>query len=204
MNRRIIASALVTAGLTALMAQTSQTLQAPATRADAEALQHKIERMLDREPGRAPAARRTIVTEHEINSYLYYYALDGQLPTGVTDPSVGIAGGGRVTAHAVVDLDAVREDRAPGGVFDPMSYLGGRMPMTATGIVSVQDGVGRFAFESASAGTIPLPKLLLQYVLSYYSRTPDDPDGLSLDDAIEMPAGIQSIDVEQGRAIIVQ
>jgi hypothetical protein len=177
--------------------------QGPLARADADALQVKIDRILAHAGTAEPKAQRTEVSEREVNAYLTY-SMGGMLPTGVVEPSIRILGGGRVTGRAVVDLDAVREDRHPTSLLDPVNYLRGRVPVTATGVITVKNGIGRFAFESAAAGTLPLPKVLLQYVLSYYSRTPEDPDGLSLDDAVAMPAGIRSIAVEQGRAIIMQ
>jgi hypothetical protein len=197
MRRLLILPAFTLAAAAALAAQ------GPLARADADALQVKIDRILAHGEAARPGALSTQVTEREVNAYLAY-AMGDMLPTGVVQPSIQILGGGRVTGRAVVDLDAVREDRHPTSLLDPVNYLRGRVPVTATGIVTVKDGVGRFTFESAAAGTLPLPKILLQYVLSYYSRTPDDPDGLSLDDAVAMPAGIRSIAVEQGRAIIVQ
>ena len=63
-----------------------------------------------------------------------------------------------------------------------MSYLTGRLPLTATGILTTAKGVGRFALESASVGGVPIPKPLLQEIVSYYSRTPQSPAGISLDD----------------------
>ena len=50
--------------------------------------------------------------------------------------------------------------------------------MTATGILTTSNGVGRFELESASVGGVPIPKLLLQEIVSYYSRTPENPAGL--------------------------
>jgi hypothetical protein len=45
---------------------------------------------------------------------------------------------------------------------------------------------------------------VLQQVISYYSRTPDDPDGINLDEAFALPADIQEIRVRTGEAIVVQ
>lgn len=177
--------------------------QSPLARADADGLQLKINRILERAESPRRQSARTVVTEREVNSYLRF-AMADVLPVGVVDPAIQILGGGRVSGRAVVDLDAVRQDAKPTSLLDPVNYLRGRVPVTATGIVDVRDGVGRFTLESAAAGSLPLPKLLLQYVVSYYSRTPEDPDGIGLDDAFAMPAGIRAIAVEQGRAIIVQ
>jgi hypothetical protein len=138
-----------------------------------------------------------------LNSYLRY-DMAPTLPPGVVDPSIRMLGDGRVSASAIVDLDAVRRSANPTSLLDPTSFLRGRVPLTATGVVTVQNGVGHVTLESAAAGTVPLPKLLLQSIVSYYSRSPDHPGGVSLDDPFDVPSGIRTITLEQGRAIIVQ
>jgi hypothetical protein len=147
--------------------------------------------------------RRTILTENEVNSYLVYDGKE-QLPTGVVDPWVSALGPGRVTGRAVVDLDAVRKAKNPSSLLDPMNYLFGRLPVTATGTLKTSNGVGRFELESASVGSVPIPKMFLQEIISHYSRTPQNPAGLSLDDPFQLPARIREIQVERGQAIIVQ
>jgi hypothetical protein len=196
-RRSLAVSALVAAASLAVFAQ------ARLTRNDADALQAKIDRIVARGLKPAPNRLSTIVTEGEVNSYLHY-ALGSTLPTGVVDPSVKILGDGRVSGSATVDLDAVRKDAKPSSALDPLNYLTGRVPLTATGVVTADNGVGRFTLESAAAGSVPIPKLLLQYVVSYYSRTPEDPDGIGLDDPFALPSRIRKITVERGRAIIVQ
>ena len=49
-----------------------------------------------------------------------------------------------------------------------------------------------------------VPKVVLQQVLSYYSRSPERPAGLSLDDTFVLPAGIREIRLDRGQAIVVQ
>ena len=147
--------------------------------------------------------RRTTVTENEVNSYLVYEARE-QLPTGVVEPSISILGEGRVSARAVVDLDAVRKAKASPSLLDPTNYLMGRLPVTATGVLTTSNGMGQFKLESATVGGVPVPKILLQEIVSYYSRTPDKPAGIGLDDPFALPARIREIQVERGQAIIVQ
>jgi hypothetical protein len=146
---------------------------------------------------------RTTITENEVNSYLVFDGRE-QLPTGVVDPSVAILGTGRVSGRAVVDLDAVRKAKATASLFDPTNYLTGRLPVTATGVLSTSNGTGRFQLESATVGGVPVPKLLLQEIVSYYSRTPEKPAGIGIDDPFALPARIREIQVERGQAIIVQ
>jgi hypothetical protein len=49
-----------------------------------------------------------------------------------------------------------------------------------------------------------VPKSVLQRVVSYYSTSPEDPDGIGLDDAFELPAQIVEIRVQAGQALVVQ
>jgi hypothetical protein len=46
--------------------------------------------------------------------------------------------------------------------------------------------------------------MILQEIVSYYSRTAENPSGISLDDPFALPARIREIQVERGQAIIVQ
>jgi hypothetical protein len=147
--------------------------------------------------------QRTAVTEDEVNAYLTYDAAP-DIPAGVVSPSVTILGTGRVSGRAIVDLDAVRKQQNPTSMLDPSSYLTGRLPVTATGMLRTSNGTGRFEFETATVGGVPLPKFLLQQIVSYYSRTPEKPSGISLDDPFALPVRIREIQVERGQAIIVQ
>lgn len=174
-----------------------------ASRRDAALLKQKVATINAHAERQLKTGRRTMVTENEVNSYLAYDA-QAQLPTGVVEPTVTILGPGRLSGRAVVDLDAVRKAKNPTSLLDPMNYLTGRLPVTATGVLKTSNGVGQFALESASVGGVPIPKLILQEIVSYYSRTAENPAGVSLDDPFALPARIREIQVERGQAIIVQ
>ena len=49
-----------------------------------------------------------------------------------------------------------------------------------------------------------MPKSLLQELLSYYSRTPEKPAGINMDEPFNLPSAIQEIRIGQGSAVIVQ
>ncbi len=149
-----------------------------------------------------PATQTTPVTDVEVNAYFEHSAKE-QIPTGIVDPRLNALGDGRVSGQAVVDLDAVRKQKQSGWL-DPMSYLTGSVPVTASGLLITKDGVGRFQLESAQVSGISVPKSLLQELLGYYSRTPEDPDGIVMDDPFELPASIREIRVERGQATILQ
>jgi hypothetical protein len=85
-----------------------------------------------------------------------------------------------------------------------MNYLSGRLPVSATGVLTTKTGTGRFQLESAYISSIPIPKLLLQEIVSYYSKTPQNPSGINIDDPFALPAKIREIQVDRGQAIIVQ
>jgi hypothetical protein len=175
---------------------------APSQR-DAEQMRQKIDLINQNGLSTQPAPRRTTVTEAEINAYLAIDARD-QLPQGVIDPAVSILGEGRVSGKATVDLDAVSKERSSGGFFDPMRYLTGQLPVAATGVLHADNGMARLDLESAQVSGVSVPKAMLQQLLSYYSRSEQHPDGVSLDDPFPLPAKIQRIEVGRGSAVIVQ
>jgi hypothetical protein len=146
--------------------------------------------------------RSTPLTEPEVNAYLRYHAVD-QIPVGIVEPYISILGDGRLAARAVVDLDIVRKQKERGWL-DPVGYLSGRLPVTARGVLHTRDGVGRIEIESATVSGVTVPKTVLQELVSHYSRTPENPQGVSLDAPFELPARIREIKVGKGQAVVVQ
>jgi hypothetical protein len=175
----------------------------PPLRSDADLFKQKVAAMTQRGAAPTPQPLTTTVTEREVNAYLVYETAEG-LPTGVADPSVSIPGTDRVTARAVVDLDSVRRQRNPTGLFDPMRYLRGRLAVTATGVFRTTNGVAEFQLESADIAGVPIPKLVLQEIVKHYSRSAAHPSGINFDEPFALPARIREIHVERGRAVIVQ
>jgi hypothetical protein len=173
------------------------------TKQEANAFQVKLLTIIGRGEVKAAAPRPTTVTQNEVNSYLHFKQTE-ILPVGVADASIAIYQQGRLGGRAIVDLDAVRQKKGSGGWFDPTSYLTGRLPVTATGTLQTRDGEGRFALESAAISGIPIPKSFLQELVSYYTRSTDYPNGVSLDDPFALPVGIRRIDTDAGKAVIVQ
>jgi len=193
----------VFAAVVVAVAGASMRAENDASKRDADMLRQKVAAISSHGERGLNRPLRTTITENEVNSYLVFDGRE-QLPTGVVDPSVTILGTGRVSGRAVVDLDAVRKAKATASLFDPTNYLTGRLPVTATGLLSTSNGMGRFQLESATVGGVPVPKLLLQEIVSYYSRTAEKPAGIGLDDPFALPARIREIQVERGQAIIVQ
>jgi hypothetical protein len=178
------------------------------TKQDADRFQTKLTRIVGfggAAPASAASAKKnqsTSLTDVEVNSYLRYSMAD-QIPTGIVDPVLNAMGEGRVSGRAVVDLDAVRKQKQRGWL-DPMSYLTGRLPITASGRLSTKDGVGRFTLESAEISGVTVPKSLVQELLTYYSRSAERPDGINMDDPFQLPSRIREIQVGQGTATVIQ
>jgi hypothetical protein len=173
------------------------------TRADSDTMQRKIDQIVRLAPGAGRRTKMTAFSEREVNAYLRFHLRD-QVPQGMADPVITILGDGRVSGRAIVDLDEVSRANRSTSWFDPMRLLSGKLAVTATGLLETRDGAGKFLFESATVGGVTVPKGVLQRVVSYYSSTPEDPDGIGLDDAFELPAQIQEIRVQAGQALVVQ
>jgi hypothetical protein len=148
-------------------------------------------------------ARRTRLTEDELNSW-FTYSAQPVLPAGVSQPQVTILGDGRLAGQATIDLDAVAKRRSSNGAFDPLSLIGGRVPVSVSGVLHTRDGKARLEVQSAEMSGIPVPVTVLQEVLTYYSRSDVRPQGVRLDDVFNLPANIQQIEVGQGQAVVVQ
>jgi hypothetical protein len=177
------------------------------TRADSTSMRLKVERIVDVE---RTAARRqpqagltTQLSQREVNAYLRY-DLASQVPVGIAEPVITILGQGRLMGEALVDLDAVSRANPPKGFFDPMRLLTGRLPVRVQGVLVTSRGSGRFTLEQASIAGVPVPKSVLQALVSHYSKSEDNPNGVGLDDPFALPAAIREIRVEPGRAVVVQ
>jgi hypothetical protein len=172
------------------------------TRADADQLLRKIAVIATHGLGAQSTPRRTPVTESEVNSFLQFHAR-GDMPAGVLEPVVTIEEAGRLRGRALVDLDEVKKARAGEG-FGMLSMLSGRVPVEAVGTLNATNGVAQFHLEQALVSGVPVPKAILQQVVSYYSRTPENPEGIDLEAPFPLPVNIRQIETLRGQAIIVQ
>jgi len=150
-----------------------------------------------------PGTRRTSVSETELNSWFAYSATP-LLPSGVADPRITMVGNGKLAGKAIVDLDTIAKKKQSGGTFDLWNLIGGKVPVNVIGTLRTKDGQGSFLLESADVSGVPVPKTFLQEMVSYYSRTPNNPRGVNLEDPFALPASIRQIDVGAGQAVIVQ
>jgi hypothetical protein len=201
-------SHLAATAVTLAVIGASVTLSARLTKQDADQFVVKLNRIVQTgnakgvKTAKPVATQTTQISDNELNAYFKYSAKE-QIPVGIVDPTINALGEGRVGGRAVVDLDAVRKQKQRGWL-DPLGYMTGRLPITATGRLSTKEGIGTFTLESAEVSGVTIPKTVLQELLSYYSRSKEDPDGINMDDPFELPARIREIRVGKATSTIVQ
>jgi len=142
------------------------------------------------------SSRRTTLTETELNSW-FIYRSQPHLPTGVKDPRITVIGNGKLHGVVTVDLDDLSTSSA-------LKLLAGRVPIALTGVLRTKDGRGQFELQSAQLSGVPVPKFLVQEIVSHYTRGEERPNGIRLDDPFQLPASIKQIDVGQGQAVVIQ
>jgi hypothetical protein len=195
----------VIVGLAALLATIgamSRAGQAP-LRADADRFMAKVDAItrFAAKPQATPLVTR--ITEAELNAYLTYDATP-QLPAGLTEPRITVLPNLDLSGTAVVDLDAVRKQRQSRGWLDPLNYLGGTLTVAVVGRLQATEGQARFFLQSANVGGVPVPKVVVQELVTFYSKTEANPRGITLDDPYPLPARIRELDIRLGEAFVKQ
>jgi len=167
-------------------------------------MKRKLDAITARGVEAPPAARplRTSFTQAEVNAY---FKFDGQpeIPVGVVNPQIVISDGGQLEGRALVDLDAVRKAQ-PSAMLDLVAMFAGSVEVRAVGRLTTADGKGTFVLDRASVAGLPVPKSLLQSLVTHYSRNPDLPNGFDLDKPFDLPAAIRTVEMRRGAATIVQ
>ena len=166
-------------------------------------LERKIEEIVKNASAEPVKPKKTPVSELELNSYLNFN-LKEKIPRGLTEPQVSLLGNGSLGGRVFVDLDEFKRHRGYGGIMDPLNYISGRVPLTARGVLRTKEGRGEFQLISAEIHRIPIPKPLLQELVTFFSRTQENPRGINIDEPFDLPAKIREIIVNQGEAVVVQ
>jgi hypothetical protein len=181
----------------------SSSLAIALSRQDGDRLQAKIDAMMKNAAASPPKPREFSVPENEANSYLVFN-LKEKMPQGLTNPEITMIGDGALAARVLVDMDEVKRRRQSRSLIDPLNYLSGQVPLNARGILRTREGRGQLHLRSADIGGIPLPKPLLQELVSFFSRTPQNPNGFDIDSPFDLPAKIREISVRTGESVVVQ
>ena len=181
----------------------ANTLAVQLSRQEGDRLQAKIDAITKNGAANPPKSGEVSVSEREANSYLAFNAKE-KIPKGLTHPEVTMLGKGRLAARVMVDVDEVKRRRQSRSLIDPLNYLSGQVPVNASGILRTRNGRGQFHLTSADISGIPLPKPLLQELVSFFSRTPEKPAGVDIEAPFDLPARIREIAVRTGESVVVQ
>lgn len=170
--------------------------------AAAAAFDAKLGQIIARGP-QTTGTHFTVFSNDELNAYLAFgYA--SELPPGLSSPTVTLRDGGGVDIRLLADLDRLAGRRRASGPFDPLALLTGQVPLVARGTFAATDGQARFQLEHAELAGFEIPPPLLQQMLSTYTATPEEPQGMQLDDPLPLPYGIRTVTVLAGRVIVTQ
>ena len=101
-------------------------------------------------------------------------------------------------------MDEFTRRRQSRSVIDPLNYLSGQVPVNARGLLRTREGRGQLYLRSADIGGVPLPKPLLQELVGYFSRTPQNPNGFDIDAPFDLPSKIREISVGAGESVVIQ
>jgi hypothetical protein len=175
------------------------------TRAEAESMGRKLDAIVERgntppKPSARPVS--TSFTEREVNAFFKFMG-PMFMPTGIANTRLGIGADGNVNGKAIVDLNAIRTAE-PRGWFDPLAYVAGTMEVHVAGRLLATNGKAIFQFQSASIGGVPIAKGVLQELVTFYTKSPEQPGGVNLDEPFDLPSNIRSVQTKVGAATVLQ
>jgi hypothetical protein len=76
--------------------------------------------------------------------------------------------------------------------------------VAVVGRLQATEGQARFFLQSANVGGVPVPKVVVQELVTFYSKTEANPRGITLDDPYPLPARIRELDIRLGEAFVKQ
>ncbi|HTV01214.1 MAG TPA: hypothetical protein VMF13_11775 [Luteitalea sp.] len=174
-----------------------------ASAAPADRMQQKLESIV--KFGAIPRleTQSTVIEEGEVNAYLASY-LQSEIPPGISNPTLRIVGDGRLAGSATLDLDALNASRPAADGFDPIRMLRGSLAAKVSGRLITENGTGRFELESAELGGIPLPRAIVSQMVTRFSTSPEQPEGIDINAPFDLPSAIREIRVEPGQVTVLQ
>jgi hypothetical protein len=182
---------------------TSAKALAQISRQEGDHLQSKIDAIAKNGAANPTKPMKTSVRETEVNSYLTFN-LNGKIPRGLANPEIHMLENGRLSGRVLVDIDEFKRYHQSNGFMDPLSYISGQVPVTARGTLRTSSGRGQFTLASAELMGFPLPKQILQELVSFFSRTPENPAGFDIDAPFNLPAKTREVVINRSEAVVVQ
>jgi hypothetical protein len=186
-----------------LSAAVSVTAALKISKEQGDRLERKIEEIAKNASAEPVRSKKTLMSESEVNSYLNFNVKE-KFPRGLSHPQISGLGNGNLAGRVFIDLDEFKRQRGSGGIMDPLNYISGQVPLTARGVLRARDGKGQFELISAEIHRIPIPKPLVQELVTFFSRTQETPRGINIDEPFNLPAKIREVIVNQGEAVVTQ
>ena len=162
----------------------------------AKSLQQKIDAIKDSEdnPKHKRGASRVELSETELESYLLY-SLKEDIPAQIDSADVQL---GQDTVG--LDTQITFTSNATGNpVVDAL--VGGTHNLFVKGKLVAQERRGKFDLQDVRVDGIPVPNILIQSLIKRYVK-PKYPD-VDLNEPFDMPWGIESLKLEQGKATVI-
>jgi hypothetical protein len=171
------------------------------SRAQAEALRLKLlafeERMKKHARGAAQPKATVVVTQEELNSYINL-SLQPQLLAGLRDVEFGLDGG-RIKAHAMVDLDQVNARLGKTTTLNPLAFLSGMVTIEIAGRLKTTKGFGTFEINDVRVGPMLVPPALLARAIASSTRTKQNPEGFDVLAPFRLPYGLTNVRTQTDR-----
>src|SRR5439155_901407 len=162
----------------------------------AQSLQEKIDAIKKAEdaPNHKRGSSRVEISDAELESYLLF-SLKDDIPAQIDSADVQLG-----TDTVGLDTQITFSSNATGNpVVDAL--VGGTHNLFVKGKLVAQEGRGKFDLQDVRVDGIPVPNILIQSLIKRYVK-PKYPD-VDLNEPFDMPWGIESLKLEQGKATVI-
>jgi len=154
----------------------------------------------DTEPTGLTSNRTIVLTERAVNGYLRFQGAS-ILPEGLSDVTVEIEEGGRVTGTGILNLDEIDDfDAGPTGM---LQFLSGALPVSVSVVLEDLDEELYFALGDTQIGPVSVPAALAQLLIRQYSVNERYPNGIDIAHPIPIPSAVEDIRIQQGQITVV-
>lgn len=144
--------------------------------------------------------RAIVLTQRALNGYLRFQGTS-MLPEGLSDVTVEIQEGGRLTGTGTLNLDEL--DDFDAGATGMLQFLSGSLPVSVSVAIEELDGEFYVALGDAQIGPVNVPPALAQVLVRRYSANESYPSGIDLTEPIFIPSEVEDIQIQQGRITVV-
>lgn len=171
------------------------------TWAAADALEAKlaqIERVAAKARRTGAPARSVEVTEPELNSYVNL-TLGPKIPPELSEVSLRIEPN-QIAGVGMLDLDRLKAKIPSSGPFNPLSFLGGRVPVDLKTGLPTANGMGTLAVKELTLGGVSIPMSLVQQVVMSATKNRDNPGGFDVQSPFPLPFQVKQVRLGAGKA----